>query len=253
MNRASFALTMLVATALAVANGINPFDRLGAVKALHLPKPKAELTEAEQRAGYKVLVRGNPADREIALTFDDGPHFAKTLQLLEELRLLQVPATFFVVGKMAALQPGVLQEIARYGNLVENHTFNHPCLDAMSYMQVRNEYLACSQVIHRATGRWPAFCRPPGGDFDPLVLKAASDLGLTTALWTDDPGDFNRIPPTQIVKRVVATARPGGIILLHDGLPETMAALPSIVAQLRAKGYRFVRLDHMAAHRRMQA
>lgn len=247
---ARYILSTLIALAtIAHGSGVNPYDRVSAVRALHIPKPKAELSPEERRAGYRVLLRGNPDVKEVALTFDDGPHQGKTLRLLETLRSLDVPAAFFVVGKMAVKQSEVLRSISHYGDLVENHTFNHPCLDAMTYAQVRSEYLQCSEIIHQATGTWPAFCRPPGGDFDPLVLKAAHDLGLTTALWTDDPGDFNKLPASEIAKRVIRTARPGGIILLHDGVSQTMQALPTIVRELRAQGYRFVRLDKLAARR----
>jgi len=225
------------------------------VKLLGISKPTPRMTPEEMKAGYLTLSKGDPNEKTIALTFDDGPHGQKTDQLLDVLKEYHVPATFFVVGKMASKFPANIRREAQEGHLVENHTYDHLCLDALTAQQVKAEYERCSKTIFRLTGHQPRYCRPPGGDFDPAVLQAATDLGLTTTLWTDDPGDFNFLPAEKIRDRVISIARPGGIILLHDGIPGTIAALPEIIEDLRSKGFRFVSIDELdkeasyAAHR----
>ena len=75
----------------------------------------------------------------VALTFDDGPHPVMTERLLAMLKTEGVPATFFIVGKMAVRYPDILQEIARQGHEIENHTFSHPNLARANDQSVLNE------------------------------------------------------------------------------------------------------------------
>lgn len=215
------------------------------VKELGIAKPTNKLTPEEMAKGYLALTKGDPKDKTIALTFDDGPHGPVTDQLIELLKSYHVPATFFVVGKMALKHPDNIRHEADAGDLVENHTFDHPCLDALTEQEVSSEYARCSRVIHSLTGTSPRYCRPPGGDYDDKVLSASTKLGLITTLWTDDPGDYKFLPAETIASHVLYSARPGGIVLLHDGIPETVQALPTIIESLRLRGFRFVTVDQL--------
>ncbi|HVT13905.1 MAG TPA: polysaccharide deacetylase family protein [Fimbriimonadaceae bacterium] len=187
--------------------------------------------------------------KTIALTFDDGPHGAKTMELLALLRKLDVKATFFVVGKMVVRNPWIVREEIAQGHEVGNHTFNHPNLDLLSEAQIAREYRACSDAIQWATGIRPKFCRPPGGRFDTDVLRAATDEGMWTVLWTDDPGDFAKPNPKVLIERIDTQMRNGGILLLHDGIPQTLQVLPGLVEGLRKRGYRFVTCSQLLDQR----
>lgn len=187
--------------------------------------------------------------KTIALTFDDGPHGARTMQLLALLRQLDVKATFFVVGKMVVRNPWLVREEIAEGHEVGNHTFNHPNLDQLTEAQISQEYRACSDAIQWATGTRPKFCRPPGGRFDTDVLKAATDEGLWTVLWTDDPGDFAKPDPKVLIERIDYQMKNGGILLLHDGVPQTMHILPVLVEGLRRRGYHFVTCSQLLQQR----
>src|SRR5580765_7253200 len=88
----------------------------------------------------------------IALTFDDGPHGEKTEELLRVLREAHVPATFFVVGKMAERYPQIIREIAKDGHELANHTYSHPNLSRISDEAVMDELEQTRQVIHRLSG-----------------------------------------------------------------------------------------------------
>ncbi|MFI5384961.1 MAG: polysaccharide deacetylase family protein [Fimbriimonadales bacterium] len=187
--------------------------------------------------------------KTIALTFDDGPHGDLTLKLLGLLRQLNVKATFFVVGKMVDKAPWLVREEFALGHEIGNHTYDHPNLDKLTGAQVAQEYRACGDAIQRATGIRPKFCRPPGGRFDTEVLRAASNEGMWTVLWTDDPGDFARPDPKVLVERLDRQMKNGGILLLHDGIPQTLQVLPEVVAELRKRGYRFVTCSELLAQR----
>src|SRR5262249_14453549 len=93
-------------------------------------RPPASLTGARrERVAFREsfisrIVRGNPSRKEVALTFDDGPHAGKTEKLLDILRKEQVHATFFVVGKMVDRHPELVRLIAADGHEVANHTYD---------------------------------------------------------------------------------------------------------------------------------
>jgi len=193
------------------------------------------------------------APKTIALTFDDGPHGDKTIQLLGVLKQLDVRATFFVVGKMVDRAPWLVREEIALGNEVGNHTYDHLNLDSLTWPEIALEYKRCSDAIERAAGIRPKFCRPPGGRFDTDVLKAAEDEGMWTVLWTDDPGDFALPDPKVLVDRLDRQLKNGGILLLHDGIQETIQVLPQVVQELRKRGYRFVTCSELLADRNRSA
>lgn len=186
-------------------------------------------------------------DKVCTLTFDDGPHPAVTPYLTAQLEQLRVPATFFVIGKMVDRYPYLVQMEAANGFEIGNHSYSHVTLTRLEPRSLMTEFKACDMAVEAAAGVRPRFCRPPGGDVDLETARAASANGLTTTLWSDDPGDYAIHSEERIFKQTVAHLRPGAIILLHDGNMDTVKALPKIVAWARARGYRFVPLKDIPA------
>jgi peptidoglycan-N-acetylglucosamine deacetylase len=203
--------------------------------------------ERELRKGlrYHKLLRGNHAVRAVALTFDDGPHPQFTPRLLDILRKYNVRATFFVVGRMAECCPNLIKMEDAGGHLVANHTYHHVNLTRIPEDEVRVEWQACSDVIKSIIDKDVLFCRPPGGDYDAEVIKAADETGLTTVLWTDDPGDYASPGDKVIETRVLDMISNGGIILLHDGVQQTIDVLPQIIETLQKKGFKFQTTQEM--------
>ncbi len=181
----------------------------------------------------------------IALTFDDGPHPDFTPQLLAILRQQQVPATFFVVGEMAEEHPDLVQAIAADGHCLGNHTYHHTRLPGLSEGTIATEIKACGLVLQDLTGQAPCWFRPPGGESSPRVAMVARALGYRVVLWDVLPGDTARPQAGLIGGRMMGEARPGSIILLHSGVPETVEVLPWVIFGLRACGFRFVTLDEL--------
>jgi peptidoglycan/xylan/chitin deacetylase (PgdA/CDA1 family) len=204
----------------------------------------------EKRHGERLtkIVHGNPASPEIALTFDDGPHRAYTLRLLEVLRREHVPATFFLVGFQAEAQPDLVRAIEANGHEIGNHTYHHVSLPKIDVVSSADEIKACGKVIQRITGRPPHLFRPPGGQYTPDVQQVAEALGYTTVLWTADPGDYASPGTQTILDRTLHCTRNGGILLLHDGIDQTIDVLPTLIETLRAKGFRFVTVDDLIRH-----
>jgi peptidoglycan/xylan/chitin deacetylase (PgdA/CDA1 family) len=196
---------------------------------------------------YDILPHGDPRAKSVALTFDDGPHPAYTPQLLAILQKERVPATFFVVGEMAERHPDLVRGERAAGHVVGNHTFHHVNLTKIPLGEVLAEWQACQDVVKSITGETMAYCRPPGGDYDDAVVRAAMSIGLTTVLWTDDPGDYASPGAKLVETRVLDRMGNGGIILLHDGVQQTLDILPGLIEHLRARGYRFVTVSDMRA------
>lgn len=204
----------------------------------------------EKRRGLILpkLQRGNPNLKQLAITFDDGPHPNFTPQLLDLLKSLNVKATFFVIGKMAEKYPDLVKLIDAGGHCVGNHTFSHVTLTKIPFKDEVIEYRANNDLLSRLIGKRIRFCRPPGGDYDEDVIRASTECSMTTVLWTDDPGDYAD-PGTQVLtQRTLSKLSNGGIILLHDGGPETLKLVPQLVNFARKKGFEFVTVEQLQAN-----
>jgi peptidoglycan-N-acetylglucosamine deacetylase len=190
---------------------------------------------------HRGLVYGGTAARkEVALTFDDGPHPEYTPKLLALLKQYDVKATFFVVGKMAERHPELVRAEVAAGHELGNHTYHHVNLTRLSAEEVAEELQACDDVLHKITGEHYTLFRPPGGDLRREVLAVADAMGYRTVLWTANSGDYRNAGGTVEKRRVYRRLERGGIILMHDGAQDTLKVLPEMIARLRAEGYRFV-------------
>ncbi len=187
-------------------------------------------------------------DGAVALTFDDGPDPRYTPLILSILREKGVPATFFVIGREAERHPHILREIAASSCEIGNHSYSHNYLGGNSYDRIAEELDRTQQVVLQATGERCRWFRPPGGDSSPYLFQVALQRGYRIALWNVDPWDWKRPKPRSIWRRILTQMRPGAVVVMHDGGGErdgTLQALPTIIDELRVRGYRFVTLDEL--------
>lgn len=193
-------------------------------------------------------VRQAPVDcavtRCIALTFDDGPG-RHTGRLLDVLSAEQVPATFYVVGQSAKLNPAMIARMAAEGHQVGNHSYTHPNLTTLTAGQVRQEIAATDAAV-RAAGVSPSTVRAPYGALNESVLATLGGLPRAGSVtWSVDTRDWEHRSPAQTLAAVKAGARPGGIVLMHDIHSTTVDAVPAVIAHLRSEGYTFVTVDRI--------
>jgi peptidoglycan/xylan/chitin deacetylase (PgdA/CDA1 family) len=198
---------------------------------------------------YLKLTRGSPARKTLALTFDDGPHPEFTPKLLAVLSKYHVKASFFVVGKMAQRYPDLVRQEVAAGHEIGNHTFSHANVARLTENGAAAEWEAGDEAITAITGEKVRYCRPPGGRYDRDSVIAASELGLTMVLWTDNSADYLGMSPHRLEQRVLSRISNGGIVLMHDGVQQTIDVLPDIIEKLRSKGYRFVTLSELEDQR----
>ncbi|MFH1329882.1 MAG: polysaccharide deacetylase family protein [Actinomycetota bacterium] len=184
-----------------------------------------------------------PGPHQVALTFDDGPAYAYTRQILDILARYDVPATFFIIGRHAADQPDMLRRIVAEGHSVQNHTYGHYRLTRYSDATITEQFESTNRVIQAAGGASPHCMRPPFGAVDDRVRSVAAGLGLATIMWDVDPADWSKPGAGAVASRVLRHADGGDIVVLHDIAGwSTIGALPAIIEGLRARGLEFVPL-----------
>ncbi|MGW1178837.1 polysaccharide deacetylase family protein [Kitasatospora sp. NPDC002543] len=205
---------------------------LAAGAAVALPATEAQAAGAK---GAKVVY----------LTFDDGPSPAYTPKVLATLARYGVRATFFEIGQNVAAHPSVTAQVAKQGHSVQNHSWSHPDLRKLSAAALDSQLADTDRAIRAQTGRTPSCLRPPYGAVNGTVRSKASALGKQVVLWSVDPADWSRPGTAAIRSRVLNNVRPGSVVLMHDGggdRSQTVAALPTIISTLKARGYGFATL-----------
>ena len=178
----------------------------------------------------------------VALTFDDGPS-AYTPAILATLVSSGVKATFFEVGNQVVRYPNVVRSLAAAGMSVQNHTWDHALLTGRSETQTRTEITRTDDAILALTGVRPECVRPPYGAFTPTTLAVAGQTRHRLVNWSVDTTDWSRPGVAAIRGLALGGAANNAVILMHDGggnRSQSVAALPSIIAGLRARGYSFV-------------
>lgn len=245
------------------------------LKVMSRPQKGAREIDVDQSTGFikseqftalpssYVVQRSGDRPGLLALTFDDGPDPRWTPAILDILKREQVPATFFIIGKNGQANPDLLRRIVNDGHELGNHTFTHPNLGELPLPLTELELNATQRLIESATGRSTVLFRPPYfGDaeadkpqeVEPAIL--AQQLGYVMVGVRIDPNDW-QLPVTadQIVHRTISRALDsnpetrGEVILLHDSGGDrsaTVAALPALIHQLKASGFRFVTVSDLA-------
>jgi peptidoglycan-N-acetylglucosamine deacetylase len=187
------------------------------------------------------------ADKEIVLTFDDGPLPAVTSRVLSALACQNVQATFFMIGRNAQANPVWAQRVAEQGHTVACHTFSHPNLRRLSEQAGRADiergFAAINAALAGKASCAPFFRYPGFADTAPLTAwMAGQDIGVFGAdLWASD---WDKMTPAEelalVMKRLEHARR--GIVLLHDIQPRTAAMLPDFLSALQSGGWRVAHL-----------
>ncbi len=230
------------------------------------PAPRAALlalgTVAALVLAFRVLPAFDPLGRvrwrlppaadgvpRCALTFDDGPGPA-TAGVLDLLAAEGVPATFFVLGENARRHPAIVRRMAAEGHGVGLHGWSHGKMNAARRDDVERQLDQASAALSAMGVEAAPIYRTPHGYKSRAVFAAARRRGLVVWAWSRGVWDTALPAPDVLVRRATRFARPGMVLLLHDGrggepnpdVSSMLAALPGIIRTLKARGFRFVRL-----------
>jgi peptidoglycan/xylan/chitin deacetylase (PgdA/CDA1 family) len=214
--------------------------------------PEAEANAAVGRVlAYTPFVRlGGGHSKDIALTFDDGPG-PYTPEVLSVLERFNVRATFFAIGKMERYFSASTSRQIHDGDVVGDHTQSHAHLALLSAHEQHEELFEQLLRIEFLGGDRPTLFRPPYGSYNATTISELHRLHLLMVLWSADTQDYLQPGVTTIVERALAGAQPGAIVLMHDGggnRSQTVAALPTIITKLRARGYHLVTVPELLMH-----
>lgn len=180
----------------------------------------------------------------IALTFDDGPS-SLTPGLLDQLKAKKAHATFFVIGSLSSYRAATIKRASLEGHTIANHTWSHTSMTKLTVPAMEKEIAATNLAIERITGVKPTYLRPPNAAINAKTYTALSAQNMTGVLWSVDTRDWADKDAKIIYNRVVAGAKPGAIVVLHDIHRPTVDTVPRIIDTLTKQGYSFVSLDEL--------
>jgi peptidoglycan-N-acetylglucosamine deacetylase len=190
-------------------------------------------------------------DKEIVLTFDDGPWPVNTPSVLKTLADECTKAVFFPIGKHATYHPAILKQVAAAGHTVGAHTWSHANLNSkkLSEQQVKEEIEKGFSAVKLALGAAPSpFFRFPQLQHSPAAMAYLGSRNVAIFSCDADSFDFKAKDAAQIVNTVMTKVEKSGkgIILMHDFQKHTAEALPLLLRRLKAGGYKVVQMKAKA-------
>lgn len=185
----------------------------------------------------------------VVLTFDDGPYgYGVDEQIMATLRKHHAHAVFFLVcAHINEANRAVLGEIQSEGDLIGNHSYDHPDLAKLSQPEVAQQIERCNTRLAELTGKRPYYFRPPFGSTSPLVAKVAQSFGMKQMLWNANSEDSWIKQPQQILNFSLTQTDDQSILLMHER-PITASVLDEMLTRLEERGFQFVLPDQLSAN-----
>jgi len=162
------------------------------------------------------ICRIDTLEREVALTFDDGPDPELTPQILELLKKYNAKATFFCIGSKIIGNEDLLRQLHHEGHSVGNHTYEHSIwFPIWAVSKMKQSIIKTDEIIEHVIGEKPKLFRPPFGVLNNLIAVAIKGLKKKCVGWTIRTKDTCRTPE-EVMRLIKAKIRPGSIVLFHD-------------------------------------
>ena len=185
-------------------------------------------------------------DKEVVLTFDDGPWPGNTPAVLKALADQCTKAMFFPIGKHAGYYPDIIKQVAAAGHTIGSHTWSHKDLSRMSDEEAKAEIEKGVAAVSIALGNQPVgpFFRFPALRHPPETMKYVGTRNLGVFSTDLDSFDFKARKPDQVISNVMKKLdkHGKGIVLMHDFQHATAEAVPEMLKQLKAKGFKVVQV-----------
>lgn len=193
---------------------------------------------------YKIILHeASPVlrerERNIVLTFDDGPH-ANTPAVLDILKQEKVAAVFFLIGQHAAVHTAMVKRIREEGHQVGNHSYYHKAsFDWQSVQTMVKEIEQTNMVLENIIGEPVYLFRPPFGVTNPNLGKAIRRSGMHSIGWSVRSYDTVAKSEEKLTDRIINLLHPGAIVLLHERCDITVRILPVLIRRAKSMGYTF--------------
>ncbi len=184
-------------------------------------------------------------EKKVAISFDCAWGTDYTETLLNIMEREKVVSTFFMVEFWTTKYPDLVKKIAGGGHAIGTHSTTHSYMSKLTEAQIEEDLTRSSMAIKAVTGEEVTLFRPPYGDYDDLLIETAQRLGLYTIQWDVDSLDWKNLSAAEIAARVTSGVKNGSIVLFHNNGLHTAEALPAVIADLKEKGFTFVRIDDL--------
>lgn len=189
---------------------------------------------------------GDVSEKEIALSFDDGPNPEYTPQVLLTLAQYDATATFFVIGKNIQGNESILKQIDAAGHSIGNHSYTHSFyIDFKSLQDFKSELSQTAESVFKIIDKRMKLFRPPYGVTTPNLVKASKLLNYSIIGWTIRSLDTTNDSAQTITRRVQTQIKPGAIILFHDTSDKTIQALKQTLNFAKENGYKIVSVERL--------
>lgn len=202
---------------------------------------------------WKIPYKAKTKEKIIALTFDDGPNDKHTKDLLDFLKKHDIKVTFFLVGKAVVREPQIVKRIYKDGHTIGNHSYNHKFLNYFKEPTYMSEIIDTQNAIKNVIGRNPNLFRSPWLWRQPSLVRTVRGLKLNhiSGVFCHSLEVFQPLP-TRIAKGAISKAKPGSIIIFHDGQDgdigyrgATVEAVKITIKTLLKQGYKFTTVDEL--------
>jgi peptidoglycan/xylan/chitin deacetylase (PgdA/CDA1 family) len=185
-------------------------------------------------------------EKQIAITFDDGPNSEYTQKILAKLAEHNAPATFFVIGKNILGKEDLIRQMDAAGHTIGNHTYSHAFLiDFKSKDGFVYELNATSDIIFSIIKKRMNFFRPPYGVTTPNLARASKALKYNIIGWNIRSLDTTKDSEEQITSRVISKIKPGAIILFHDTSDKTIKVVEHTLNFAAKNGFKIVSVESL--------
>jgi peptidoglycan-N-acetylmuramic acid deacetylase len=191
--------------------------------------------------------KGNPNDKILYLTFDNGYENGYTIKVLDVLKKEKVPGIFFVTGHYLQSQPDLVKRMVNEGHLIGNHSWGHPDMTQISDAKIKEELDKVKTKATEITGvKEMRYMRPPRGILSARTIQVANQLGYKHVLWSLAffDWDVNKQRGWKYsYDSIMSQVHPGAIILLHTVSKDNADALEKVIQDLKKQGYQFKSMD----------
>jgi peptidoglycan/xylan/chitin deacetylase (PgdA/CDA1 family) len=198
------------------------------------------------------ICRGMDTQKQVALTFDDGPNPRFTPDILNLLEKYDARATFFVMGQHAVRYPRLVKKLVEAGHEVENHSFTHPRFPAQDQETWLRELERTELELDILGCPDHHLFRVPFSDYNKGLLHFLTNIRQRLVLWSVDSADWREPDPLAIAVNVLSQVVPGAIVILHDSdetgeadRQPTVEALELILPALKTRGYTCVTVSEL--------
>ncbi|MGG0474275.1 polysaccharide deacetylase family protein [Priestia aryabhattai] len=209
-------------------------------------RPKVHLRDLPQEPIY----RGHDEKPMVSFTVNVAWGNDYLPKMLEVLKKHHAKATFFLEGKWVKNNPDMAKMIVDAGHEVGNHSYSHPDMATLSASQINQQLKKTNDIITSTTGQKVKWFAPPSGSFRPEVVTLASQLKMSTIMWTVDTIDWQKPSSEVLINRVMKKIHPGAIVLMHP-TESTAESLDQLLTDIERKGLKVSDVSTMLDEERM--